>query len=273
MQIPQSLSRFLSCKTFAKGTRETIPHRRKMGQGVARRSAAVVIAVTLQRLIEDGKQAWSVEEHLVIEALRRSSSDLSTASEQDLGSYLARLGPDQLRGVISNVKGIYHEMLFAAAENANGDAVTAHLHETTNHQGSDVFFTSIDGEVIGEVQLKAVASPTEVYDHLATYPGINIRVKEEVAERMMRPDVTGSGFSNEQLDAEVREAFGLLEGETIPDEVLDTANSSILIGAAFMARGALRDGKVNPNALRSAMGDLGVGLTTAFILDAILTGA
>lgn len=237
---------------------------------MTRRSAAVVLAVTFQRLIDDPNRAWSTEETLVLAALRRSRSDLAGASDADLAAYLGGLEPDQLRGVVSNVKGIYHELLFEAAEDADGDMIMAQLPEATNHPGWDVEFT-VDGEVIGAVQLKAVASPQHVYEHLARYPGIEILATEEVSA--MVPGVSGSGFSNVELEAEVRETFHLLPGERVSQEMLEAAGASILVGAAFAARKALRAGRVEPRALRTAMGDLGVGLTTALALDALLGGA
>ena len=236
---------------------------------MTRRSAAVVLAVTFQRLIDDPGRAWSAEEALVLDALRRSRKDLAEASDADLAAYLAGLEPNQLRGVVSNVKGIYHELLFEATEDADGDIVLAQLPEATNHPGSDVEFT-VDGEVIGAVQLKAVASPEHVYEHLARYPGIDILATEEVS--VMIPGVSSSGYSNAELEAEVRESFELLPGEGVPKEMLEAASASVLVGAAFVARNALQAGRVEPRALRAAMGDLGVGLTTALALDALLGG-
>jgi hypothetical protein len=237
---------------------------------VTRRSATVVLAVTLQRLIDDPGQIWRPEEELVLDALRRSRSDLTEASNADLAAYVGGLQPDQLRGVVANVKGIYHELLFKAAENTDGDPIAARLPEATNHPGSDVEFI-VDGMVIGSVQLKAVASPERIYEHLARYPGIDILATEEVAA--MVPGVSGSGYSNAELEAEVRETFAILPGESIPQEMLDAAGTSILVGAAFAAREALKAGRVEPRALKAAMGDLGIGLTTALALDVVLSGA
>lgn len=168
------------------------------------------------------------------------------------------------------MKGIYHELLFKAAENADGDLISARLPEATNHPGSDVEFI-VEGEVIRTVQLKAVVSPQSIYEHLARYPGIDILATEEVAA--MVPGVFSSGFSNVELEAAVRETFDNLVGKSVPQEMLDAAGASILVSAAFAARTALKAGRVEPGALRAAMGDLGIGLTTAIALDAVLGGA
>lgn len=270
MRSPLRISGLLAAAASAARPPAARRHRREMGAGMIRRSAAVVLAVTFQRLIDSPDRAWNAEETLVLDALRRSRNDLAEASNADLAAYLASLEPIQLRGVVSNVKGIYHELLFEAVEDADGDIVLAQLPEATNHPGSDVEFT-VDGEVIGAVQLKAVASPEHIYEHLARYPGIDIVATEEVA--IMVPGISSSGYSNVELEAEVRAAFDALPNESVSWEMLEAAGTSALVGAAFAARRALRAGCVEPRALRAAMGDLGVGLTTALALDTILSGA
>ncbi|TRW97849.1 hypothetical protein FNJ84_10265 [Paracoccus sp. M683] len=89
----------------------------------------------------------------------------------------------------------------------------------------------------------------------------------------MIPGISSSGFSNVALEGEVRKAFGLLPGDKLPEELLEAVGASTLVAAAFAAGKAVRAGHVDPRALRAAMGDLGVGVTTALALDALLGGA
>ena len=158
-----------------------------------KRSAAVVIAVTLQKLMEDSGCSWSIQEGLVLDALRRSASRLNEASEGELVEYLGAISDEQLRGVVANVKGGYHELLFARAENIDSDDVSARLFGATNHPGADVEFI-VDGDVIGEVQLRAVASKSTIYEHLERYPDIQVVATEQVARQLS--DVKSSGFNN-----------------------------------------------------------------------------
>lgn len=66
--------------------------------------------------------------------------------------------------------------------------------------------------------------------------------------------VSGSGFSNAQLEAEVGEAIALLPGDSVSQEMLDAAGTSILVSAAFAAREPLRVGRVEPHALGARNG-------------------
>jgi hypothetical protein len=219
--------------------------------------------------MDDPDRAWTLEETMVLNALRRSTGELKDATPAQLGEYLSGLSPDQFRGVVSNVKGIYHEMLVTAAENSDGDGIDAAIAELTNQPGWDLEFTFEDG-TSRMVQLKAVNDPARVYEHLERYPGIDVMATDEVAS--MIPGVQASGFKNTELEREVREALIATYGPEVGREVVEAASTSLLVGAAFAARKAIRDGRVDPRELKAAMGDLGVGLATALALDAMLTG-
>lgn len=236
-------------------------------EGRRSRLASVVIAVTFQRLIEDAFREWALEEELVLQALRRSTHALATASAQELSDYLRRLSQDQLRGVASNVKGIYHELLFVQAENGDWDHISAKVKEFTNHPGGDVEFI-VGGNTIGEVQLKAVASEAQVLEHLARYPDIEIRVTEEVASRM--PGVESTGFSNDELTRDVYARLAELQGDGLLDEVSEGLVTSSLVSSAIIAGKAVRGQNLSGPQLRSFLVDAGIGMTTAAVLDVLL---
>ena len=233
------------------------------------RSAAVVIAVTLQRLADDATRFWSVEEQLVLDALRRSAKELNDASIEGLSDYVSALSPEQLRGVASNVKGIYHELLFAHVENIDGDNIDARVFEATNHPGADVEFM-VDGDVIHEVQLKAVASPAAILEHLSRYPDIEVMATAEVAAFV--PDGASSGFSNVALRQEVAGVFDELPGDGLVRELGEGVATSALVSGAIAAGRILRGGSTSGLELRQAFGDVAVGGIAAATLDTLLDG-
>ena len=233
------------------------------------RSAAVVIAVTLQRLVDDARRFWTLEERLVLDALRRSAPDLNEASVERLAEHVGPMSPEQLRGLAANVKGLYHELLFVHAENNDGDEVTAQVFEATNHPGADVEFV-VDGNVIRAIQLKAVASPSAIREHLARYPEIEVVATEEAAEAM--PSVSSSGHSNAELSRQVESVLSDLPGDTLAGEALDGATTSALLAGAVTAAQALRSGTVSKQQVSKALGDVSVGVVTATALDVLLEG-
>lgn len=239
------------------------------GRGGLTRSAAVVVAVTLQRLLDEPTRSWSMEEELVLDALRRSATNLNGATTEELAVYISELTPEQLRGVVSNVKGIYHELLFVHAENIDADDVAARVFEATNHPGADVEFI-VNGDVIHTVQLKAVASPAAIFEHLARYPGIEVVATEEVAAVVSA--ASGSGFSNAAISGDVSSVFTELPRDSVAVEIAEGAATSALLAGAISAAQVLRSGKVSRQQFATAFGDVSVGVITATALDVLLDG-
>lgn len=233
------------------------------------RSASVVIAVTLQRLLEDPSRSWEPEELLVLDALRRSKTSLADASPEELAGYVRSLTPAQLAGVLNNVKGIYHELLFVRAENLDGDEVSARVFENTNHPGADVEFL-VDGEVIREVQLKATSSPAALVEHLRRYPDIELITTSEIAGT--EPVATSSGYSNTALNEDVHRVTGDLQGEGLIEEAADGLATSALISAAISAGRMVQARQISTGELKAMLGDVAVGGSAAVFLEALIDG-
>lgn len=238
-------------------------------QASGSRSASVVIAVTIQRLLDDPMRSWNKEEELVLEALRRSTNALRDASGSEIAEYLTKLEPQQLRGVVNNVKGIYHELLFVHAENTDGDEVMARVFGATNHPGADVEFL-VDGNVIRQVQLKAVASHASISKHLEKYPDIKVLVTDEIA--LGRPGMGASGFNNVDLREDVSDRLDDLAGESFAKEVLDSAATSAFVSTAITAGLAVREGRFSREHLQGALGDVAVGVVAGTVLDMLIDG-
>lgn len=167
-------------------------------------SAEYVIGGVFYALLTDTAVGNDVESQLVLDALRRSSSSLSGASEGELGEYLRDLSPDALRGVGVNVKGIYHELLYVHNYNATHSDTYAEVFGATNHPGADIQIKDADtGEVIEELQLKAVIDPAKIEAHLEKYPDISVLATNEVARKVDDPLVGSSGYDNEALRNQV----------------------------------------------------------------------
>ena len=162
-------------------------------------------------------EALTLGDKLVLEAFNRYSSSLSDLDT--LKSYLSGLSEEQLLGVTSNVKGILHEIQFAAIENNNFDSVYASLYETTNHPGYDVrMFDESTGEE-WDVQLKATDNSAYVEDWIEEHDG-DIRVTEELAEK---EGFESSGISNEELTTRVEEFIdaAISQGSSFTTTIFD----------------------------------------------------
>ena len=153
-----------------------------------------------------GKMAFSGMDNLtdtdqaVLAALRRSSTDLHDAGPEEISAYLRGLDENALPGIVSNTKGILHEMQFVELENEDGDSVYASIFDATNHPGTDVQFIDTGTGQTWEVQLKATDSAAYANDWIETHPDGEIIVTSELADRS---NLDSSGLSNEQLTGDV----------------------------------------------------------------------
>ena len=160
-----------------------------------------IVSAVLVRLLADDTGTFTHNEELVLEAFRRSNSRLTDASPEDLAAYVQGLEPSQLQGLSNNVKGIYHEIRFAADENSDGDEYVVELFEATNHPGADVIITNVITGEVNEVQLKATNYLSLIREHNKKYESTDVFATEEVASTSA--DIESTGFTNEELTKDV----------------------------------------------------------------------
>lgn len=136
----------------------------------------------------------------MLAALRRSISVLENAPLPEVQGYLRSLDEDQIPGLVSNVKGILHEMEFVRVENEDGDSVYASFFDATNHPDTDVQFIDESTGETWEAQLKATDDTSYVFDWIDRHPAGEILVTDEIAQVM---DLPTSGQSNDGLTTDV----------------------------------------------------------------------
>ena len=179
-------------------------HISRVREIVRRRWDEIAIAGVLGDLYRSGNV--DPENAYVLSALRRSRTDLTGASQEELRDYLRSLNEDQLPGLVNNVKGIAHEVWYVEAENADGDGVSAYMYEDTNHPDFDVVLVDdATGEEL-ELQLKATDSTAYVENAIDEIGAERVVVTEELADKL---GVESSGLSNEELTADVE---GVVDG-------------------------------------------------------------
>lgn len=137
----------------------------------------------------------------VLAALQRSSPEWNLPLDQ-IADKLNNYTDDQIVGLVSNVKGVLHEMEFQVLENSDGDSVVAALFPETNHQSVDIQLFDQATNESWEVQLKATDNPSLVSSWMESNPDTEILVTEEIAEEM---GLESSGLSNTDLTVRVED--------------------------------------------------------------------
>jgi hypothetical protein len=154
------------------------------------------IAAVMAKVIYDSTVGVGEADLPVLAAIRRANPGLEESSAAEIGDYLAKMSDEQLAGMVSNVKGILHEIEFVAIENSDGDQIYASLFADTNHAGFDVSLLDKETGESYELQLKATDSHSYVQDWMEAHPEGDIRVTDEIAAEM---GLEGTGLSNDDL--------------------------------------------------------------------------
>jgi len=174
---------------------------------------AAILAVAAKLAFEPDP-SFSESELATIAAMQRAHPQAGD-SRVELGAWLAAMDEDQIDGVVSNTKGVLHEMEFVRIENEDGDSVHVALFQSTNHPGFDVQFVDQSTGETWQAQLKATDSSAYVQEWVDAHPDGEILVTEELADSMGLPS---SGVSNEALTARTEDVVDrLLEAEDQDD--------------------------------------------------------
>jgi hypothetical protein len=181
------------------------------------------------------EQEIDMEKHgYIIEALRRSRTDLNDASVNEIRAYLADLDEDQIPGLVNNIKGIANEIYYVEAENADGDKIEAHLFGNTNQKDYDVILHNTDTDETKYVQLKATNNPSYIQEAIDRVGEDNVIVTSELAEKM---GLQSTGISNEQLEVYLNFVIQeLIEDESLWDYVPGLSVWSTCLIVSSMAK-------------------------------------
>lgn len=142
------------------------------------------------------------DDQLILAALRRSSEEFKFSNIEEIGNKLSSYNSDQINGLVSNVKGIAHEMEYVRIENDDGDSIIATLYAETNHPGYDVQLYNQDTGESWEVQLKATDNSSYVNQWIEQHPEGDILVTDELASKL---GLDSSGISNNEITVRVED--------------------------------------------------------------------
>lgn len=206
---------------------------------------AAILAVAL-KLAFERDAVFSESEQATILAMQRAHPRAGDSTEE-LGEWLRAMEPEQLAGVVSNTKGVLHEMEFVSLENGDGDSVHAALFGSANQAGYDVQFVDHDSGMRWDAQLKASDDAGYIQDWINTHPDGEIRVTDEIAATMGLPS---SGLSNEELSVRTEDLVDRLLTSTDDDTLWNyfpalTAASVGLVTWELWQR--VRRGEITPS--------------------------
>ena len=209
---------------------------RKIGRFVRLQWDEIGIATALGHFVASGGYGPNLDpEHAyIVEAIRRSRTDLRDADIEEIRQYVASLDDYQIPGFVNNIKGIAHEIYFVEAENEDGDTVYAYLFEDTNHPDYDVVLLDTSTGETMPLQLKATDNASYVREAVREVGADRVVVTEELADRL---GLESSGIENEELEADVHELVDqLLEDRSLWDYVPGLSAWSLAMVLAELAR-------------------------------------
>ncbi len=210
----------------------------------------VLIVSTLAKIAYNNFESLSDNEKLVLQALRRTNSNLENKTIEEISDYLQDLDENQLLGLNNNVKGILHEIQFVEIENNDGDSITATMFVDTNHQNTDIILTDNNTGEITEIQLKATDNSSYVQDWIDKHQDGEILITEELAEKM---DLETSEISNSELTTDVHNFLDKLieleENDELWDYIPTLPAISVAISSFYLFK-LYRESKISLKTLK-----------------------
>ncbi|MDP2492579.1 hypothetical protein Q8W25_01070 [Shimia thalassica] len=200
-------------------------------------------------LLSDGPHEFTLAEQDILDAIRRSSNELSEMTNEEIAEHVQTFSPAQLQGFKNNVKGIAHELQFARAENNDGDEFRVELFEATNHPGADVQIINMETGEIREFQLKATSYGAYVEAHFEKYEDTPVMTTSEVAEEH---GFASTEISNEQLSRDFDSTTEKLSSDAEP-EILDTVAFAGIVSLARNVRVLLSGEAMSEEARKAAV--------------------
>ncbi|GAB3285921.1 hypothetical protein [Parahaliea aestuarii] len=160
-----------------------------------------------------------IAEAEVFDAVRRGYEEFETASPVEIIDYFSAIDDVSVMGHVNHIKGILFEQEYL--DDLAMQGVEAEIFEPTNHPVSDIAIFE-DGEVIGELQLKATESASYVAAAIEENPDVGFVVTSEVSASMNNDAVIDSGIEEAALEEAV--------GNTLFEESLNPVNPISVIG-------------------------------------------
>jgi hypothetical protein len=146
----------------------------------------------------------------VLEALQRAIPKLENASIEDISLYLDSMdSPEQMQGVVNNVKGILGE--FEAQEYFESIGYDAPIAENLYNPGFDIALFD-DKNLVDVVQIKTTSNPVFIENHLEKYPDIPVYATQDVYDKMdYHKNLEMLPFSSSQIEHRIDDTFDNLD--------------------------------------------------------------
>lgn len=222
-------------KNEAKRMREDILKSQSKHKEFIKNNIDELAVFTVMHNLKYGKALVSEEENIILEAIIRSSNDISDLSEaKEFVNEMITRGPEAMMGAANNIKGIAHEIKYVKMENEDGDEIYAFLPEDTNNPEYDVIRVNANTGEQEFLQLKATSNPELLSAFYEKYPDSDaiLMATEEIAKE---EGVESSGILNEEMTKAVDDFFIKLSTMDVSllDELIEKAPALTVISASY----------------------------------------